>query len=218
MGEHECDSRAKPVRANIANVQTAKRAAYTKDGSVDSFSTHQFVYTDSEDSGLSSETNIHADEEKNPALLSALDKRPNATSVEALQQCLTTNTINTDIVGEGLQLCQRFSDVVVSASRRTASSYMAAATRALKRANAASFLHHEGGDDYGHKADNIPSEPASPSAAEAYIRSLRPGSDDTSGVEAARRDTNKRVKQGSQSWSPTRPNCDILFFESAVCV
>ena len=60
--------------------------------------------------------------------------------------------IATDIVGEGRQQCQSSSDVVVSSSRQTASSYITAATRALKKTNAANHLHDKGGDDCGHQA------------------------------------------------------------------
>ena len=108
---------------------------------------------------------------------------------------MTTNILNADIIGEGLRQCQSSSDVVVSASRQTAASCIAAATRALKRENAASYLHDEGDDDYGHEAGNVPFESATPSAAKAYILSPRSGSDDTSGVDAPCRDTNERVQK-----------------------
>ena len=69
MDEHNWESRAKPVRANIASKQTAKRAAkklrgtsMSKEGSVDYFSTHQFFHTDSVDSGFSSGSVVDADE------------------------------------------------------------------------------------------------------------------------------------------------------------
>ena len=76
MGEHDWDSRVKPVRANIANMQTAKRAANklrgtstSEEGGVHSFSAHQFFHTDSEDPGLSSNSDVDAEEEEKSMLL-----------------------------------------------------------------------------------------------------------------------------------------------------
>ena len=69
MGKHDWDSRVKPVRANIASMQSAKRAANKlrdtstlNDGGIDYLSTHQFFRTDSEDSCLSFVSDVDAHE------------------------------------------------------------------------------------------------------------------------------------------------------------
>ena len=127
--------------------------------------------------------------------MSAADKSADFHDVQALQQCVKTQIISTNIVGERLHQHESSAGVIVSPDRHTASAFIASTTRTLKKANPASGLPNQGDDDSGDPSANVSSGNATPAAAKAYRLSLRLKYDDVPDIviNATRLATNGRV-------------------------
>ena len=100
--------------------------------------------------------------------MSAADKSADFHDVQALQQCVKTQIISTNIVGERLHQHESSADVIVFPDRHTASAFIPSTTRVVKKANTASGLQDEG-DDSGDPSANVSSGNVTPTAAKAYF-------------------------------------------------